>query len=202
MRIGILGGTFDPIHIAHLHTAECARHQLGLDRVLVVPAGEPWQKAERELTPASHRLEMCRIAVSGSPGIEADDREVLRDGPTYTIDTLDSFPATDELFLIIGSDAAAGLDTWHRWKELADRATIAIAPRPGSHSPEFPEALHIEMGMLEVSSTDIRQRARDGRPYRYLVTREVHDYIEANDLYTKDGEDDIVVRQVQQESSS
>ena len=202
MRIGILGGTFDPIHIAHLHTAECARHQLGLDRVLVVPAGEPWQKAERELTPASHRLEMCRIAVSGSPGIEADDREVLRDGPTYTIDTLDSFPATDELVLIIGSDAAGGLDTWHRWKELADRATIAIAPRPGSHSPEFPEALHIEMGMLEVSSTDIRQRASDGRPYRYLVTREVHDYIETNDLYTKNDEDDIVGRQVQQESSS
>ena len=172
MRIGILGGTFDPIHIAHLHTAECALHQLGLDRVLVVPAGDPWQKAERELTPAGHRLEMCRLAVSGSPGIETDDREVLRDGPTYTIDTLDSFPSADELVLIVGSDAAAGLDTWHRWKEIADRATIAIAPRPGSHSPAFPEALHIEMGMLEVSSTEIRQRVRYGRPYRFLVTRE------------------------------
>ncbi len=192
MRTGILGGTFDPIHIAHLHSAECALEQLGLDRVLVVPAGDPWQKSEREITPARHRLEMCRLAVEGVPGLEVDDREVVRDGPTYTIDTLDSFPPDEELFLVVGADAAAGLDTWHRWKEVSDRATIAIAPRPGVITPEFPEAVNVAMGMLEVSSTAIRERVRLGLPYRFLVTQPVHEYIVKNRLYTQTREDDMV----------
>lgn len=192
MRTGILGGTFDPIHIAHLHTAQCARHQLALDRVLIIPAGEPWQKAERPMTPAHQRLEMCRLALEGVEGVEVDDREITRDGPTYTIDTLDSFPGEDELFLIVGADAAAGLDSWHRWKEIADRSTIAIAPRPGARVPEFPDAIAIEIGLLEISGTDIRRRVNEGRPYRYLVTRSVHDYIEAHNLYAQADQDDMV----------
>jgi nicotinate-nucleotide adenylyltransferase len=192
VRTGILGGTFDPIHIAHLHTAECARHQLALDRVLVVPAGDPWQKSGQEITPAHHRLEMCRLALEGVAGIDVDDREVRREGPSYTIDTLDSFPAGEELFLIVGADAAAGLDSWHRWKEVADRATIAVAPRPGVHRPEYPDAVNVDMGMLEISGTDIRLRVRESRPYRYLVTRAVHDYIESNGLYADAERDDMV----------
>jgi nicotinate-nucleotide adenylyltransferase len=192
VRTGILGGTFDPIHIAHLHAAECAIAQLGLDRVMVIPAGDPWQKASRAITPARHRLEMCRLGVGEAPAMVVDDREVVRSGPTYTIDTLDSFPDDEELFLIVGSDAAAALDTWHRWKEVADRSTIAIVPRPGATNPLFPEAAHIEMGILDISSTDIRERARTGRPYRFLVPRTVHDYIEDHDLYTDTPHDDMV----------
>jgi nicotinate-nucleotide adenylyltransferase len=192
VRTGILGGTFDPIHIAHLHTAECARFQLELDRVLIIPAGDPWQKMDRVVSPARHRFEMCRLAVEGVDGIEADDREVVRDGPTYTIDTLDSFPRDEEVFLIVGADAAAGLPSWHRWEEVARRVTIAVAPRPGVKSIDIAGAVRIDMGTLEVSGTDIRERAREGRPYRYLVTSVVHEYIEANDLYAKAPEDDMV----------
>lgn len=202
MRTGILGGTFDPIHIAHLHSAECALHQLGLDRVLVIPAGDPWQKADQEVSAAHHRLEMCRLAASGVPGLDVDDREVVRDGPTFTIDTLDSFPADEELFLIVGADAAAGLDSWHRWNAIAERATISIAPRPGVVSPEFPDAVHIEMGRLEISSTDIRARVRDGMPFRYLVTRDVHDYIVANHLYANHAEGDMVGQRMDMETTS
>ena len=202
MRTGILGGTFDPIHVAHLHAAECALHQLGLDRVLVIPAGDPWQKTEQVVSEARHRLEMCRLAVNGVQGLEVDDREVMRDGPTFTIDTLDSFPSDEELHLIVGADAAAGLDSWHRWNAIADRATIAIAPRPGIHSPEFPEAVHIEMGMLEISGTDIRARVRGGRPFRYLVTGEVHAYIVDNDLYANEPEDDMVGQRMDMETTS
>lgn len=202
MRTGILGGTFDPIHVAHLHSAECALDQLRLDRVLVIPAGDPWQKADQDVTEGKHRLEMCRLAVAGVSGLEVDDREVTREGPTFTIDTLDSFPDDEELFLIVGADAAAGLDSWHRWNAIAERATISIAPRPGIHSPEFPDAVHIEMGMLEISGTDIRARVREGRPFRYLVTREVHAYIVDNDLYANQPEDDMVRQRMDMETKS
>lgn len=202
MRTGILGGTFDPIHVAHLHSAECALHQLGLDRVLIIPAGDPWQKSDRDISAGRHRLEMCRLAVEGVPGLEVDDREMTREGPTFTIDTLDSFPGDEELYLIVGADAAAGLDSWHRWNAIAERATVSIAPRPGVHSPEFPDAIHIEMGMLEISGTDIRARVREGRPFRYLVTREVHAFIVDNDLYANESEDDMVGQRMDMETTS
>jgi nicotinate-nucleotide adenylyltransferase len=192
VRTGILGGTFDPIHIAHLHSAECTRHQLGLDRVLVMPAGDPWQKAERAITSARERVAMCRLAVEGVDGLEVDDRETHRDGPTHTIDTLGTFPASEELFLIVGADAAAGLSTWHRWEEILERVTIAIVPRPGTPIVTLSEAVVVEMGALEVSGTDIRVRAREGRPFRYLVTRAVHEYIVSVGLYAEDRQDDMV----------
>ena len=192
VRIGILGGTFDPIHIAHLHAAECARHQLDLDRVLVMPAGDPWQKAERRVTADEHRVAMCQLAVERAEGIEVDDREIRRDGPTYTVDTLATFSEEDELFLILGGDAASRLHTWHRWEEVVSRATIVIAPRPGSPIIDVAGSVEIEMGTLEVSGTEIRRRAGEGRPFRYLVTREVYDYIASHGLYAKDNRDDMV----------
>lgn len=192
VRTGIIGGTFDPIHIAHLHGAECARHQLGLDRVLVVPAGDPWQKADRRLAAAHHRVEMCRIALEGADGLEVDEREIERDGPSYTIDTLASFPADEELYLILGADAAAGLDTWHRWEEILLRATLAMVPRPGSPMSDVPGLVQVEMGALEVSGTEIRRRAREGRPFRYLVTQGVYEYIVAHDLYAEGRQGDMV----------
>ncbi|HEX6287022.1 MAG TPA: nicotinate-nucleotide adenylyltransferase [Acidimicrobiia bacterium] len=192
MRIGILGGTFDPIHIAHLHAAECARHQLGLDRVLVMPAGDPWQKAQRRVTSDEHRVAMCRLAVEGAEGIEVDEREIQRVGPTYTVDTLATFSDEDQLFLILGGDAASRLHTWHRWKEVVNRATIVIVPRPGAPVGDVSGSVQIDMGALEVSGTEIRQRAADGRPFRYLVTRQVYDYIASHGLYAKEQRDDMV----------
>lgn len=195
MRTGILGGTFDPIHIAHLHTAESALYQLDLDRVLIVPAGDPWQKSGRFISPAADRVEMCRIALADVDEIEVDTREAVRDGPTFTIDTLGTFPPDEELFLILGADAAAGLSTWHRWREVVDRVTVAVAPRPGA--PILPEGLprvkHIEMGLLEVSGTEIREMVRTRQAYRYLVTEPVHAYIESHGLYAEPAQEDMVM---------
>lgn len=187
MRTGILGGTFDPIHVAHLHTAECALHQLRLDRVLIIPAGDPWQKSGRDVTPGSHRLEMCRLAIEGVEGLEVDLREMDRDGPTYTIHTLGTFPSDEELFLILGSDSLSRIETWQSWEEVLARVTLVEAPRPGTGRGmgEAHGAVPLEMGMLEVSSTDIRSRIAEGRPYRYLVTAPVHGYIEVTNLYAE-----------------
>jgi nicotinate-nucleotide adenylyltransferase len=192
VRTGILGGTFDPIHIAHLHAAESARHQLSLDRVLIIPAGDPWQKSDRSVTPGSDRFEMCRLSVRGVPGLVVDDREVKRHGPTYTIDTLETFPKDEKLFLIVGADAAASIETWHRHEDILERATLAVLPRPNSDPVDRPGAIDVEMGLLEVSGTDIRARVRTGQPFRYLVTLAVHDYIVEHDLYANLDEDDIV----------
>jgi nicotinate-nucleotide adenylyltransferase len=140
--------------------------------------------------------------VDGVEGLEVDDREVTREGPTYTIDTLQTFPADEELVLIVGSDSAAGFETWHRWQDIAARVTLAVVPRPGSMSHDIRGAVDIEMGLLEVSGTDIRERARSGRPFRYLVTPPVYDYVIAHVLYTDRAGDDIVGDLERQESPS
>ena len=137
---------------------------------------------------------MCRLAVEGTPGIEVDLRALDREGPTFTIETLQSFPADEELFLILGSDSLAGLETWHRWEEILARVTLAEAPRPGvskgmvaSHG-----AVQLDVGLMEVSSTDIRDRVASGRPYRFLVTAPVFGYIEVTNLYAEPSEGDNV----------
>ncbi len=187
VRTGILGGTFDPIHIAHLHAGETALHQAELDRVLFIPAGDPWQKADRDLSPAATRLEMTRLAVEGLEGFDVDDREVSRDGATYTADTLESFPDDEELFLILGADAALGLETWDRHELVTQRATILVVPRPGTDSmavaDTLPDAVFLDMAVLEISSTDIRNLTRDGQPCRWLLHGAVHYYIAENGLY-------------------
>lgn len=187
VRTGILGGTFDPIHVAHLHTAECALHQVDLDRVLIIPAGDPWQKSGRDVTAGKHRLEMCRLAIANVHGLEVDLREMDRDGPTYTVETLGTFPTDEEIFMILGSDSLAGIETWHRWQEVLDRVTLIEAPRPGvpRGTGERLGAIQLDMGLLEISSTDIRHRVAEGRPYRYLVTEAVYGYIEASNLYAE-----------------
>ena len=134
-RIGVFGGTFDPPHIGHLAVAVEVRHALALDRVLMVVANDPWQKrGARVLTPAADRLEMVRAAVEDLDGIEADDREIRRGGPSYTVDTVEELLGEQpqaEVFVVVGADAAAGLRTWERADELAALVTVVVVRRPG-----------------------------------------------------------------------
>jgi nicotinate-nucleotide adenylyltransferase len=206
VRTGILGGTFDPIHIAHLHAGETALHAAGLDRVVFMPAGEPWQKTDdRQVTPAGVRVEMTRLAIAGLPEFELDLREVAREGPTYTIDTLLSFPANEELFLILGFDAAVGLPTWHRWEEVVQRAVILVVPRAGHDLSDVtdvvPSAVALEMAALDISASSIRRMAAGGLPYRFLVTPEVHRFIEAQGIYTQSRTGDRVIGAKDQEAA-
>jgi nicotinate-nucleotide adenylyltransferase len=206
VRTGILGGTFDPVHIAHLHAGETALHQARLDRVLFMPAGNPWQKASRPVTEVRHRLEMVRRAVEGVPGLEVDDREVTRDGPTYTADTLASFPDDEELFLILGADSALGIESWHRHEDVLDRVTVLVAPRPGFDPDEvlavIPQAVFLSMASLGVRGTDIRSMAGEGRPFRFLVTDAVYRYIVGQNLYTDPaGGDRVGVPETSEEQS-
>jgi nicotinate-nucleotide adenylyltransferase len=188
-RIGVLGGTFDPPHIGHLVTAIDVRDQLQLDQVLMVVANEPWQKVDtREVSDARDRLAMVHAAVRGEDGVVASDIELLRGGPSYSVDTLRELAAAEpdaELFLILGGDAAAGLDTWERPEELAAACRIVVVDRPGAHS-EVPAGFRVErvgVPRLEVSSTDLRERVRQGRPTRYLLPDAVVSLIEERGLY-------------------
>lgn len=186
MRRGILGGTFDPPHLAHLIAGEAAYRQLGLDLVSLIPAGAPWQKIGAEVSAASHRWEMTALACEGVEYFVADDREVNRDGWTYTIDTLEQFPG-DDLVLILGADAAVRLPTWHRADEVVQRARVAVMPRAGA-SPEQVAAAGIEAAWLDVpevaiSGTMLRGRRRAGHSIRFFVRDAVHRYVEAHGLY-------------------
>lgn len=149
---------------------------------------------------------MTRLAVAEVPGLEADDREVARDGLTYTAETLTSFPDSEELFLILGADAAAGLVTWHRADEVLARVRVVVAPRPGTDmsvvAGVVPGAHALDMAMLEVSGTDIRHLAASGQPYRFLVTEPVHHYIETHSLYAHAVGGDMVESPSQPEEPS
>lgn len=189
-RMGIFGGTFDPPHVGHLVAAVNARHDLRLDRVLLVVNNVPWQKVgTRHITPAEDRYELVRAAVADVPGLEASRIEIDAGGMSFTADTLRTLLDEDpgrELFVILGSDAAAGLSSWERAEEVATMATVAVVERPGA-APAPPldgwRWVSFEIPALEVSSTDLRARVASGRPLDYLVTHEVVDCIEARGLY-------------------
>ena len=188
-RIGVLGGTFDPVHVGHLVTAVNVRHALALDRVLLVVANDPWQKAGTVRTAAPDRLAMVAAAVAGVDGLEVCDLELRRGGPSYTADTLADLAAQHpgaELHLILGSDAAGGLDTWERAEEVAALARLAVVVRPGAeaaHPPPGWRHVVVEVPRLDVSSTDLRARVADGRPLDWLVTDEVVQVIRERHLY-------------------
>lgn len=189
-RIGVFGGTFDPPHVGHLVTAVNVRHALALDRVLLVVANRPWQKVgTRTITPAGDRLAMVEAAVRGVDGIEASALEIDRGGESYTADTLrelhEDAPGS-ELHLVLGADAAAGLASWERAEEVRDLAAIVVVDRPGSAPAAVPDGwscTHVEVPRLEVSSTDLRDRASDGRPLEFLLTRGVIACIRERQLY-------------------
>jgi len=174
-RVGVLGGTFDPPHIGHLVAAVNARHDLDLDVVLLVVAGEPWQKVgTRDITSAADRLAMAQAAVEGTPGVEVSDIEVRRAGPSYTVETLEALRAEDpgaELFLIVGSDVAADLDSWERVDEIRSLTSLVVVTRPGAEPPALPgwRSIVLTIPALDISSTELRARAAQGRPLDHLV---------------------------------
>jgi nicotinate-nucleotide adenylyltransferase len=197
-RIGVYGGTFDPIHIGHLAAAEDARAALGLDRVLIIPAArQPLKHAAQGAAP-EHRLAMARLACADNPAFSVDPIEVERPPPSYTVDTLRTLgeglgPAA-ELWLILGADAARDLPRWHRAADIPALARLAIVGRPGSplHLPSLEAALPglagryrlVDGPHLDISSTELRRRLAAGRPVRYQIPDAVRAYIESRRLYT------------------
>jgi nicotinate-nucleotide adenylyltransferase len=193
-RLGVMGGTFDPIHTGHLVTAAAAQHAFELDRVLFVPAGTPWQKSHREVAPAEDRYLMTVIATAADPSFAVSRIEIDAPGPTYTVDTLralrSAFEGT-ELFFITGADAILQILSWKDARVALELATFVAATRPGhdlANLDELPGGLgatvrRFEIPALAISSTDVRARVRDGRPIRYLVPDGVAMHIDRARLY-------------------
>lgn len=187
-RWGLFGGTFDPVHVGHLAAAVAARHALALDRVLMVPAGDPWQKRGAVVAPATARYDMVAAAVADLDGIEPCRTEVDRPGPTYTIDTVETLTAPGRsLFMIVGADVASRLDSWHRAADLRAAVTVVVVDREGDATAVELRGWtteHVAMARLDVSSTDLRARVAAGRPIDVLVPAAVVRIIRALDLYT------------------
>jgi nicotinate-nucleotide adenylyltransferase len=195
-RIGIFGGTFDPIHVGHLVAAVNARHDLGLDRVVLMVANVPWQKAgARKVTPAEDRYEMVKAAVGGVAGVEASRMEIERGGPSYTADTISEMAALypeAELFVIVGWDVSAELGTWERLNEVRDLASLVVVNRPGTPPPvglsqQGWRLQEVSVPNLEISSTDLRARAMTGRPLDYLIPGPAVRVIRERGLYSEGG---------------
>jgi nicotinate-nucleotide adenylyltransferase len=195
-RIGILGGTFDPIHVGHLVAAVNARSALALDRVLLVVANVPWQKAGvRAVSSAEDRLALVTAAVGDVPGLEASRLEIDRGGESYTAETLVELRRAgpkDELFLIVGWDVAGELASWERYDEICHLATLVIVNRPGAGRPRglddhWERVIEVAVPNLEISSTDLRARAGDGRPLDYLVPEAAVRCIRARGMYAGGG---------------
>ena len=186
MRVGLLGGTFDPIHLGHLRAAENAREALALERVAFVPSAEPPHRTA-PLSSARDRFAMVALATAGHAGFYASDVELEREGPSYTVDTLRAWrrrhPA-DELVLVVGSDAFAEMDSWREANALFDLCTVAVVPRAGETPAAGPgPAVPVAGPGLPVSSTEIRRRVAARQSVRYLVPESVADFIEKRGLY-------------------
>jgi nicotinate-nucleotide adenylyltransferase len=200
MRIGILGGTFNPPHLGHLVAAQEAYRELDLDQVMLIPAGIPPHKPVEDEPGAEHRLELCRLAVGDDDRFTVSDLELRRYGPSFTVDTLDvlkSQSPSDDLFLILGGDIAAGLPKWHEPERVLELATVAIAKRRGTAKAAVDQALaqlkggerarFFQMPRIGISSTMVRRRVRAGQPIRYFVPDGVMHYIETHGLYRSPG---------------
>ena len=196
MNIGVLGGTFDPIHIGHLIVAEEARIKLGLEEVLFVPAGEPWLKQDRDVTPAIHRVEMVRRAIADNPDFKLSTLEVDRSGPSYTVDTLQALQdqlSQPSLFFILGRDTLAELPLWKDPRKVIQLCRLVVPPRLGSRDLRHLEkaiprllarVVQLDMPVIGTSSSGIRQRLAEGMSVRYLVPPGVEAYITEQRIYS------------------
>lgn len=197
-RLGIMGGTFDPIHYGHLVTAEGARHALALEKVIFVPAGRPPHKPNYGITEPWDRYRMTCLAVASNPFFQASTLEVDRPGPSYTIDTVRAISrlyAGAQIYFITGADALLEILTWKNFEMLLAICRFVAATRPGyclyelfNKLDRLPDSLKqnilcMEVPALAISSTDIRQRVREGRPIKYLLPESVEEYILKNFLY-------------------
>jgi nicotinate-nucleotide adenylyltransferase len=197
-RVGLFGGSFDPVHNAHVALAQAALHEMRLDELHWIPAGQPWQKA-RQLAGSQDRAAMVSLAMASAvppePRFVLDRIELDRTGPSYTLDTVRELQAAHphwQCFLVIGQDQYAGLHTWHHWQELLARVTLAVANRPRSAPPVHADVLRhrhryghhvVPLPMLDISATDIRARVAAGQDISKLVPPEVARYIETHGLY-------------------
>jgi nicotinate-nucleotide adenylyltransferase len=201
VRIGLYGGTFDPVHSGHLIIARAARERLSLDQMILIPSAHPPHKPIECLTEAAHRLAMVRLAVEGETGFEVSDCETRRSGLSYTIDTVAGFRAEvgpdAEIVWLIGSDSLRELAGWHRVEELADACRIVIAARPGWESPDLaplaarlrPEQIErlrsnvLDTPRIDISATEVRRRVAAGLSIRWLVPDAVAQYVAEHRLY-------------------
>lgn len=195
-RLGMMGGTFDPPHLAHLALAAAARSELRLDRVVFVPAGKPWRKGELDVNPGAARMEMLRAAIAPFDWAEASAVELDREGPTYTSETLEVLAQPGQAWwFICGADALADMPHWHNPRRLVELARLAVAQRLGVDGPLIPPELRsliphveehidlIDLPPLAISSTEIRERVRDGRSTEYLLPAAVREVIDRLGLY-------------------
>ncbi len=199
MNIGVLGGTFDPIHVGHLIVVEEARARLNLAEVLFVPAGQPWLKANNYISPAEHRVQMVRLAIANAPYFKLSTTEIERAGPTYTVDTIAELQgqlgAGDKLFFILGWDNLAQLPQWHEPSRLVGMCHLIAVPRVGYQAPDL-EALEVaipglsrstillDAPQIEISASDIRKRVVQGLSIHHLVPQPVEIYSKQHKLYT------------------
>jgi nicotinate-nucleotide adenylyltransferase len=191
-RVGILGGTFDPPHLGHVAAGRAVMETLGLDRLLLVVANDPWQKSgQRAVSPAEDRLALAEALAGEIPGAEASRLEIDRGGPSYSVDTAEELLAGArgrpvELFLVVGADLVPELGTWHRAGDLAGLVTLAVVSRPAADATAVPpgwRAERVDGPRVDVSSSEVRDRLAAGEPVDDLVPREVIRCIRARGLY-------------------
>ena len=193
-RVGLFGGSFDPVHNAHVALARTALEQLELDELRWIPVGQPWQKSRRLADPAD-REEMVRLAIAGEPRFRLDRVELRRRGPTFTLDTVRELAAAEPgtvWFLILGQDQYASLHTWRDWRELLSLVCLAIANRPGAALAVNNQIASVEhrevlLPMMDVSSTEVRRRVAAGESIADLVPEAVARYIGQRQLYSAAG---------------
>ncbi|MBA7659783.1 Nicotinate-nucleotide adenylyltransferase [subsurface metagenome] len=200
MNIGVMGGTFDPIHNGHLMVAEEVRTRLNLAEILFVPAGQPWLKTDTPISPAEHRIQMVRLAIAGKPYFGLSTIEVERAGPTYSVDTVAKLKAQlgagDKLFLILGWDSLAELPQWREPSQLIEMCHLVVVPRPGYPTPDLnsleaaisglsQRVVFLDGPEIDISASVIRDRVARGLSVHHLVPEPVNRYIKEHKLYIR-----------------
>jgi nicotinate-nucleotide adenylyltransferase len=199
-KVGILGGTFDPVHNAHMAIIDEARLELELEEIILVPAGIPWMKSNRTITVAEHRVRMLRLAIADRYGFYISTAEIDRPGPSYTVDTLEEFnkeyQGLADLFFLLGWDNLPELPRWKNPERIIELCTLVAFPRPGTSPPDIVAVDQIIPGLskhiicmekpnLDIRATEIRERTAKGMDITHLVPAPVAEYIKQNRLYSK-----------------